>query len=246
MRHFPHHIGDYAAHTAHLTFVEDAAYHRLLRRYYQDEKPLPADLAAVQRLVGARAKEERAAVETVLREFFTLQDDGWHQARADQEIVAYQNRADAGRTNGALGGRPKGKNNRTKTGQETGSEPDNNHNQEPVTKNQEPIPVTTTESVANSAPAGASQPRAKLITEDWEPSETDLTGLRRERPDLVGELYDSRMRDFRDWCSAQATRTFNPAATWRGFMRKTKTGQVAGESFDQRRIREGLKAIGAA
>ena len=51
MRHFPHHIGDYAAATAHLSFMEDAAYHRLLRRYYQDEKPLPADLAAVQRLV---------------------------------------------------------------------------------------------------------------------------------------------------------------------------------------------------
>ncbi len=35
--------------TAHLTFFEDAAYSRLIRKYYAEERPLPADLAAVQR-----------------------------------------------------------------------------------------------------------------------------------------------------------------------------------------------------
>lgn len=61
MRHFAHHIGDYAAATAHLSFVEDAAYHRLLRLYYRDERALPSDVAACQRLVAARSREERAA-----------------------------------------------------------------------------------------------------------------------------------------------------------------------------------------
>lgn len=106
MRHFAHNIGDYAAATAHLSFIEDAAYHRLLRRYYQDEKPLPADPAACQRLVGARTKEEKAAVRTVLVEFFTLQDDGWHQSRADREIEVYRVKAQAARDNGTKGGRP--------------------------------------------------------------------------------------------------------------------------------------------
>lgn len=96
MRHFAHHIGDYAAATAHLSFVEDAAYHRLLRLYYRDERALPSEVAACQRLVGARTKDERAAVETVLREFFTLDDDGWHQTRADGEIAIYHKRATAG------------------------------------------------------------------------------------------------------------------------------------------------------
>ncbi len=112
MRHFAHNIGDYAAATAHLSFVEDAAYHRCLRRYYQDERPLPADVATVCRLVGARTKEERAGVNNVLEEFFVLGDDGWHQRRADREIEVYHAKADAARENGTKGGRPP---NRTKT-----------------------------------------------------------------------------------------------------------------------------------
>lgn len=90
MNYFELHIGDYAEATAHLTFVEDAAYIRLMRKYYATEKALPADLKAVQRLVAARTKEEREAVETVLNEFFTLQDDGWHNARCDAEIARFK------------------------------------------------------------------------------------------------------------------------------------------------------------
>ena len=43
MNYFEHHIGDYAAATAHLSWDEDMAYSRLLRWYYQHEKPLPAE-----------------------------------------------------------------------------------------------------------------------------------------------------------------------------------------------------------
>ncbi len=87
MNYYEHHLGDYAQATSHLTFVEDAAYSRLLRKYYAEEQPLPADLRAVQRLVGARTDEEREAVEIVLNEFFTLEADGWHNKRADAEIA---------------------------------------------------------------------------------------------------------------------------------------------------------------
>lgn len=90
MNYFEHHIGDYAEATAHLTFVEDAAYSRMIRKYYATEKPLPADVKAVQRLVGARTKEEREAVATVLEEFFILADDGWHNARCDAEIARFR------------------------------------------------------------------------------------------------------------------------------------------------------------
>jgi uncharacterized protein YdaU (DUF1376 family) len=90
MNYYEHHIGDYAQATAHLTFVEDAAYSRLIRKYYAEEKPLPADLSTVQRLVGARTKEEKSAVDSVLKEFFFLEDDGWHNKRADLEILRYR------------------------------------------------------------------------------------------------------------------------------------------------------------
>lgn len=89
MNYYEHHIGDYAQATLHLSLLEDAVLGRMLRRYYADEKPLPGDIAMVQRLVGARAPEEREAVETVLREFFTLTDDGWRNKRCDAEIAKY-------------------------------------------------------------------------------------------------------------------------------------------------------------
>jgi len=97
MNYYEHHIGDYAQATAHLTWLEDAAYSRLLRRYYATETPLPADVSEVQRLVGARTKWERQAVETVLREFFVLREDGWHNARADAEIAKYRARSEKAR-----------------------------------------------------------------------------------------------------------------------------------------------------
>ena len=89
MNYYEHHIGDYAEATSHLSFVEDAAYSRLIRKYYAQERPLPADARAVQRLVGARTKEEREAVASVLEEFFSLQADGWHQRRCDEVIAEY-------------------------------------------------------------------------------------------------------------------------------------------------------------
>ncbi|MDK6077921.1 YdaU family protein [Massilia varians] len=94
MNYYEHHIGDYAEATAHLTFIEDAAYSRLIRKYYAQERPLPVDIKAVQRLVGARTKEEREAVETVLNEFFKLDVDGWHNSRCDAEIARYMGKAE--------------------------------------------------------------------------------------------------------------------------------------------------------
>lgn len=92
MNYYEHHLGDYAEATAHLSFVEDAAYSRMIRKYYAQEKPLPADPKAVQRLIGARTKEEREAVDTVLGEFFVLAIDGHHNARCDAEIARYQDK----------------------------------------------------------------------------------------------------------------------------------------------------------
>lgn len=90
MNYYEHHIGDYAAATAHLSLLEDAVYSRLLRRYYLQEAPLPADERQVARLAGARTPEEVAAVQAVLAEFFTLEADGWHNKRADEEIARYR------------------------------------------------------------------------------------------------------------------------------------------------------------
>lgn len=88
MNYYPFHIGDYLSATRHLTWVEDAAYRRLLDTYYTTEKPLPLDAHAVYRLVLATSKSQRTAVDVVLAEFFERTDAGWISGRADAEIDA--------------------------------------------------------------------------------------------------------------------------------------------------------------
>lgn len=107
MNYFPFHIGDYDSNTSHLTWIEDAAYSRMIRLYYRIEKPLPAKVDEVYRLVRASTAPERKAVSQVLNEFFVLHDDGWHNARCDAEIEKAKQKAERNRTVGKLGGRPK-------------------------------------------------------------------------------------------------------------------------------------------
>lgn len=69
--------------------LEDSAYRRLIDAYYTRELPLPADRKACQKLARAQSKDERAAVDYVLDEYFKLDEDGWHQSRCDLELSKY-------------------------------------------------------------------------------------------------------------------------------------------------------------
>jgi len=88
MHHYPFHIGDYVAHTRHLSPIEDLAYRRLLDAYYLREGPLPHDVATCARLIGLRDHE--AEVGTVLVEFFEDAVEGWRSSRCDEEITAFR------------------------------------------------------------------------------------------------------------------------------------------------------------
>lgn len=105
MNYYKRHIGDYMKDASHLSLLEHGVYMRLLDVYYTREAPIPRDQAA--RLVGARSKEEREALDTVAAEFFTLQDGHLVQARCDREIAAMTAKAETNRVVGARGGRPK-------------------------------------------------------------------------------------------------------------------------------------------
>lgn len=106
MNYYAHHIGDYARDTAHLSMLEDAAYRRLLDVYYSTEQPLPADIATLCRLVRAKTRAEKRAVESVTREFFQLCDGAWRQKRCDCEIAKSKTRIRNSQINGKIGGRP--------------------------------------------------------------------------------------------------------------------------------------------
>jgi uncharacterized protein YdaU (DUF1376 family) len=90
LNYFEDHIGDYAAATAHLSWDEDMAYTRLIRSYYHSERPIPQSQA--YRLARASTPSQRRAVDTVLAEFFTLLEDGYHQKRCDAEIARFQDK----------------------------------------------------------------------------------------------------------------------------------------------------------
>lgn len=92
MNYYEHHIGDWDQATAHLTAVEDGIYSRMVRWYMASEGPLPLDVTAIQRRVRARARDEKAAVQAVLDEFFERQDDGFHQHRCDEEIARFKDK----------------------------------------------------------------------------------------------------------------------------------------------------------
>ena len=92
MHHYPFHIGDYIAHTHHLSLLENLAYRLLLDQYYLTEKPLP-DAPIISRLIGMR--EQVAEVDAVLQEFFVQTDAGWVNKRAEKEIEFYHARLEA-------------------------------------------------------------------------------------------------------------------------------------------------------
>ena len=92
MNYYPFHVGDYAAHTRHLSMMGDLAYRRLLDLYYLGEGPLPLDPVECARKIGMR--DYINDVSEVLSDFFLKSEDGWHSKRADEEIAAYQAKAE--------------------------------------------------------------------------------------------------------------------------------------------------------
>lgn len=99
MNYYPFHLGDYAAHTAHLEPMEDLAYRRMLDAYYLREAPLPSDPAEVARII--RMRQSLDEVEAVLREFFVLSDNGWQHSRCDEEIGRMQDKQAKARASAA-------------------------------------------------------------------------------------------------------------------------------------------------
>jgi len=87
MNFYSFHIGDYASATRHLTWLEDAAYRRLLDVYYVKEGPLPPELRQVYRLAVASTPEQREAIDAVLEEFFVLTEQGYTHMRCEAEIA---------------------------------------------------------------------------------------------------------------------------------------------------------------
>ena len=79
--------GDYLRDTSHLSLAEHGAYLLLMGHYYSTRRPLPANAALLHRVCRCTNDEEKRAVETVLREFFTKDGEVYRHQRIDAELA---------------------------------------------------------------------------------------------------------------------------------------------------------------
>jgi uncharacterized protein YdaU (DUF1376 family) len=162
MNYYSFHLGDYAAHTRHLSLLEDLAYRRMLDLYYTNEAPLPSDPAKVARLIGMR--DHMQEVSDVLSEFFTKSEDGHTSSRCDREIETYRAKADRAKSANKARWTPKkdadasDSDLKSDVKSDKGSEPNRvpTKNQEPITKEEPPIPPKGGEPVDQKRKAAVS------------------------------------------------------------------------------------------
>lgn len=162
MNYYSFHLGDYAAHTRHLSLLEDLAYRRMLDLYYTTEAPLPSDPAKVARLIGMR--EHMQEVTDVLSEFFTKSDAGHTSSRCDREIETYRAKAERAKSANKARWTPKQDSDasnpdlKSDTKSDVISESDQipTKNQEPITKEEPPIPPKGGEPVEQKRKAAIS------------------------------------------------------------------------------------------
>ena len=105
MHYYKFNIADWHLATSHLSLEEEAVYFKLINYYYDSEQCIPKETDSVIRRL--RLGSVRDIVGIVLKEFFVLQDDGWHHLRCDDEILKNHHKAEVNQRIGKLGGRPK-------------------------------------------------------------------------------------------------------------------------------------------
>ncbi len=111
---YPRDMGKYARDTKHLSMLEHGAYNLMLDYYYStgglpqavSNASLMPDHSRIYRLCGAMNKAEQDAVDSVLKLFFRLDNDGYYRQDKCEEIIQtqelkHQRRVEAGRMGGA-------------------------------------------------------------------------------------------------------------------------------------------------
>lgn len=164
LNYYPFHLGDYAAHTAHLDLLEDLAYRRLIDLQMLLERPLPTDVEELARKV--RMRDHASVIRDVLNEFFIQTDEGWVNDRCMKEITRFQANKDAAKRAGRASAERRTQSKATaverplndrSTQQGTTVQP--TKNQEPITNNQQPRKEKNKEG------------QSALVLPDWMPAE---------------------------------------------------------------------------
>lgn len=174
MHYYKHHIGDYRRDTGHLSLLEHGVYRQLIDWYYLEESPIPNETKVVYRRLSARTDAEKAAVDAILSDFFTLTEFGWVNGRCSAELFEYKEKAEKSRENGKAGGRPK-KTQSVSVGlsKETQADANNNPNitltinHKPLTINQEENQKKEQSATPSGAPTKKPKSRKHPIPADF-------------------------------------------------------------------------------
>jgi len=207
---FMFHIGDYYAHTAHLSPMEDLVYRRLIDLYYLHEEPLKGTPEHLARQI--RLRDQTKAVATILEEFFQKEEGGggvpdnsWRMKRCDEEIVKFQDMREGGKKGAAIRW--------AKGGHGEGIAPLSppyeppNANRKPLTNNQEPKKKE------------ASFPRPEDVSEQvWE----DFLKARKEKKAVVTVTVMDRYRKQAEEAGISLEEAISYALerNWQGFNAK--------------------------
>jgi len=166
MNFYPHHLGDYAKDTGHLSVMEHGAYRLLMDYYYSTETPLPDDFPTLFRLCRAVTQIEKTAVKSVIMKFFPLENGARTHKRIEHELSLYRERVEVNKVNGSKGGRPKKE---KPIGFPVGSVLETQTITETKpTKNPIQYPITNNQSIPPAKAEKTSDPRHSPIVKLWE------------------------------------------------------------------------------
>ena len=228
------HFGDYARDTAHLSMIEHGAYLGMMRLYYTTEKPLTHDRQQLYRLLMARTKDEQAAVDAVLADFFTETEEGWQQKRIEQEISKCAERTKINQEVGRLGGRPVGSTNKPKGNPQETQTVSKANPQETLPTTHYPLPTTQESKPLSGKPDLLPQSREILeflnakTGRAYKPVAANLEMIRNRLKEgyTVAELRQVVAKKCREWGTDEKMAIYLRPAT---LFNKTNLAQYSGE-----------------
>lgn len=159
MNYYPFHIGDYTAHTARLSLMEDLAYRRLIDAYYLAERPFNGCSTDVAREIGMMDQIE--SVNYVLGKFFQQTETGFSHERCDLEIAIFREKQAKASAAGKASAQQRLNKRSTSVGKKS-TDVEKSSTDVQLTNNQEPITNTSVSKDTDGEPSNAELTRAEL------------------------------------------------------------------------------------
>ena len=223
MNYFPFHVGDYAAHTAHLEPLEDLAYRRMLDAYYLREGPLPSDPREVARLIRMRSNMEE--IESVLSEFFVLTESGWTHARCDAEIARMKDKQTKARASAEASVSARKANVQRVLSERSANVERTLSDRSADVELPTPTPTPTPTANAIDAPQSAAKKRGSRLCDDWVLPKPWGEWALSQFPHWSAQEIRTESEKFRDfWVSKSGkdAAKLDWEATWRNWCRNSK------------------------